>query len=78
MARKHVALTPLSLMLLTGGSLTANAQSAWENPPTPPPQHEKQNPAVEKNLKVFDTLDFDVFSNQKWNRLKESHAADIV
>jgi hypothetical protein len=78
MAKKHVALTPLSLMLLTGGSLTANAQSAWENPPTPPPQQEKQNPAVEKNLKVFDTLDFDVFSNQKWNRLKESHASDIV
>jgi hypothetical protein len=61
MAKKHVALIPLSLMLLTGGSLTANAQSAWENPPTPPPQHEKQNPAVEKNLKVFDTLDFDVW-----------------
>jgi hypothetical protein len=79
MAKKLFALTPLSLMLLTGGSLTANAaQSAWENPPTPPPQHEKQNPAVEKNLKLFDTLDFDVFSNQKWNRLKESHAPDIV
>jgi len=45
---------------------------------TPPPPHEKQNPAVEKKLKVFDTLDFDVFSNQKWNRLKESHAPDIV
>ena len=33
---------------------------------------------MEKNLKVFDTLDFDVFSNQKWDRLKESHAPDIV
>src|ERR1700732_3511151 len=79
MAKKHFALTPLSLMLLAGGSLTANAaQSAEENPPTPPPQHEKQNPAVKKNLKVFDPPDFDVFSNQKWNRLKESHAEDIV
>jgi hypothetical protein len=27
---------------------------------------------------VFDTLDFDVFSNQKWDRLQESHAKDIV
>lgn len=34
--------------------------------------------AVERNLAVFDTLDFDVFSNQKWDRLKESHAPDIV
>jgi predicted ester cyclase len=25
-----------------------------------------------------DTLDFDVFSNQKWDRLKETHAPDIT
>jgi predicted ester cyclase len=30
------------------------------------------------NIQTFDTLDFDVFSNQKWDRLKESHADDIV
>lgn len=29
-------------------------------------------------LATFDTLDFDVFTNQKWNRLGESHANDIV
>jgi hypothetical protein len=29
-------------------------------------------------LATFDTLDFDVFTNQKWDRLAESHAADIV
>src|SRR6266705_2988487 len=29
-------------------------------------------------LATFDTLDFDVFSNQKWTRLSESHANDIV
>jgi len=28
-------------------------------------------------LKTFDNLDFDVFSNQKWDRFKESHAQDI-
>lgn len=28
-------------------------------------------------LKKFDDLDFDVFSNQKWDRLQESHAKDI-
>jgi SnoaL-like polyketide cyclase len=32
----------------------------------------------EAHLATFDTLDFDVFTNQKWDRLKESHAADIV
>jgi predicted ester cyclase len=29
-------------------------------------------------LANFDTLDFDVYSNQKWDRLSESHAPDIV
>ena len=57
---------------------TAVAQTPAENPTTPPPAHEKQAPAVERNLQVFDTLDFDVFSNQKWDRLQESNAKDIV
>jgi hypothetical protein len=56
----------------------AFADQPWLNPTTPPPPHEAQAPGVEKNLKVFDTLDFDVFSNQKWDRLAESHAKDIV
>jgi len=47
-------------------SSSALAQSAAENPTTPPPAHEKQAPGVEAHLKTFDTLDFDVFSNQKW------------
>jgi len=33
---------------------------------------------IAQHLMKFDTLDFDVFSNQKWDRLKESHAQDIV
>ena len=56
----------------------AQNQAIGLTPETPPPAHERQAPAVEKHLKVFDTLDFDVFSNQKWDRLHESHAKDIV
>ena len=59
-------------------TLGAYADTMAENPATPPPPHERQAPAVEKNLKKFDTLDFDVFSSQKWDRLNESHAKDIV
>ncbi len=32
----------------------------------------------DQNLKTFDTLDFEIFSNQEWDRLQESHADDIV
>ena len=78
MAKNRIAVALLSFAVLAGRIPSANAKSAVENPPTPPPAHENQRPAVEKNLKVFDTLDFDVFSNQKWDRLKESHAPDIV
>jgi len=35
------------------------------------------NATVAKNLERFDTLDFTVFTNQQWDRLHESHAADI-
>ncbi|HEX8517900.1 MAG TPA: ester cyclase [Bacteroidia bacterium] len=36
-----------------------------------------ENDSIEAHLKTFDALDFDVFSNQKWDRLKESHAPNI-
>jgi hypothetical protein len=70
--------TTLLSIALAGVSAHALAQSAAERPATPPPAPEKQTPEVERNLHVFDVLDFDVFTNQKWDRLHESHAKDIV
>jgi len=40
--------------------------------------YQTQEKKVEDNLKNFDTLDFEVFSGQQWDRLHESHADDIV
>jgi SnoaL-like polyketide cyclase len=37
----------------------------------------KGNADVQKNLTTFDTLDYDVFSGQQWDRLKESHAPNV-
>lgn len=54
------------------------AATPAEQPTTPAPPHERQAAGVEKRLRVFDDLDFDVFTNQKWERLGESHASDIV
>ena len=72
--KKHVATGFVAAFI----ALPAFAQSPAEHPTTPPPPHEKQAPGVEAHLKTFDVLDFDVFSNQKWDRLGESHAKDIV
>lgn len=33
---------------------------------------------VEQHLATFDDLDFNVFSNQKWNELSRSHTKDIL
>ncbi len=33
---------------------------------------------VATNIATFDTLDFDVFTNQKWDRLHESHSKDAI
>jgi predicted ester cyclase len=64
--------------LCTGGFASPVAAQAASPAFTPPPTPQTQAPGVEKRLKVFDVLDFDVFSNQKWDRLGESHAKDIV
>lgn len=31
-----------------------------------------------EHIKTFDMLDFDVFTNQQWERLHESHSPDII
>jgi len=38
----------------------------------------KTNETVAKNLATFDELDFNVFTNEQWTRLHESHSDDIL
>jgi len=77
-ARRAAATLVATLVATIAIGAPLAAQSAIEQPAYPAPAHEKQAKSVEKHLKVFDILDFDVFSNQKWDRLGESHAADII
>lgn len=41
-------------------------------------EYQAQAAKVETHLATFDTLDFEVFSGQQWERLHENHADDIV
>ncbi len=50
---------------------------------TPPPdpklaKYEADAKSVAERIAIFDTLDFDIYTHQKWDRFKESHAQDIV
>lgn len=44
----------------------------------PPAMNAAGDGSVNAHIATFDTLDFDVFSNQKWDRLHESHSRDIT
>lgn len=60
-----------SCSLLLVGTLSTQAQQA------PKPVAQGGN-SVASHLATFDELDFDVFSNQKWSRLHESHSQNIL
>lgn len=67
---------------LLAATLTS-AASAQDNPAATAAfaelaRMQADNARIEQNLATFDTLDFDVFTGQQWDRLHESHADDIV
>lgn len=67
LAAAALGVVALSACAGRGGSGGAAADSAAA-----------QAAAVAQHLATFDTLDFVVFTQQKWDRLAESHAQDIT
>jgi hypothetical protein len=68
-----LALPPLCLgfaaLLLAAPGDTSKSQA---------PASRTGEQTVQSNLATFDDLDFNVFSNQKWDELSRSHAKDIL
>ena len=64
--------------LVTLGLMSTTSTVA--SPPKKPSleQYQAAEKKVAKHIQIFDTLDFDVYTHQKWDRLAESHAADII
>jgi hypothetical protein len=56
-------------VLLTGSSFGASTALT---------QYRQAEKLAKAHLAKFDDLDFNVFSNQQWDRLHESHAQDVV
>ncbi len=73
-----ITVAALAIAIALPASAHAQNQGVVLRPKYAPPAPQKQAPSVERKLKTFDELDFDVFSNQKWDRLHESHAKDIA
>ena len=69
----------LILTLLAGTTLHGVAQTKQEiqNIQQELKQLTAADKMVQQHLTKFDTLDYTVFSNQKWARMHESHAANI-
>ena len=65
----------LSVLAHTGVLLTGVAEA---RSPAKTDDHAAEAAQIAANLAEFDTLDFEVFTHQKWDRLAESHAQNIV
>lgn len=79
----HPHFMPIAAILLLGacnGSHSAKHEEAEQNVALAPGEFGRAvvGEQAAKHIETFDTLDFDVFSNQKWDRLSESHADDII
>jgi predicted ester cyclase len=72
---------PIGLLAgLSAAAMLAAAASAQVKPPLAPGEFGRAvvGKHAAAHIATFDTLDFDVFSNQKWDRLHESHADGII
>jgi hypothetical protein len=74
---KHTILTAaiagtlgMSLILTSSGASATEAKSAHDACAAPN--------TVSRHIEVFDDLDFNVYSHQKWDELKKSHSSDIL
>jgi hypothetical protein len=66
-----IALAAISLATASSASAKSKAEIELET-------YRTAERIAQAHLKTFDTLDFDVFSNQRWDRLHESHAKDVA
>ena len=66
------------LLPIAAVALFATSASAQSKLETELLRYKTAESIANQHLKTLDSLDFDVFTNQKWERLKESHSSDIL
>jgi hypothetical protein len=63
------AVVASSAMFVAAAAMADNSELA---------KYKAADATVKNHVVIFDTLDFDVYTHQKWDRMKESHAQDIL
>lgn len=80
--KRQSRLSLIAALSLAAAVVACNqpSDSASSSPTPPSAASAPQTPdaMVEQHLKTFDTLDFEIFSNQRWDRFPESHDENIV
>ena len=78
-ARKHILIAASLLTLaIAACSRPAPVAPAAEAPAAAAPVADAVDAQEQANLANFDDLDFNVYSNQKWEEFRKSHAPNIV
>lgn len=84
--RTNVKTTPIAIALLLSVGCAPAEPERLASGDQRPSVSQVEAPLValdaaqteERNLRTFDDLDFNVFSNQKWSQLSHSHAQDVI
>jgi hypothetical protein len=66
-----------TVVSLAAAAIAAFTATARADDATDLARYREAEKIGQANLATFDALDFDVFTNQKWDRLKESHSANV-
>ena len=78
MTKRKMTLRTIIKTLLAGALAVTSLSGSALTAQTPESRTAVAGRIAQEHLAKFDTLDFDVFSNQKWDLLHESHSKDIA
>ena len=71
--------TPVAAIAVCCWALITAGMTGCSTVSSPKVSHYEEAERIgNEHLAAFDTLDFDVYTNQKWERFSESHAKDIL
>ncbi|OFV81399.1 MAG: polyketide cyclase [Acidobacteria bacterium RBG_13_68_16] len=71
--KRYPRVVGTGFLAISAGLIAAGSAAAQSTKP-----HADEQQQVKAHLENFDDLDFNVYTNQKWDELQRSHAKDIV